>query len=180
VTIDVRRDVADRDVGHTALKAAYATLVVGVLYALVSAYWAMGGTALLNTVGGAFQAQGNTDNPSVVLAVWAAVILKVIAAALPLVAVRTRTRPRWGPTVRLMAWIEAGILTIYGLVLTAVGLLVQAGAIHVSATADHRALAWHAYLWDPWFLVWGLLVTYGLRITGTQPRQPEVRPTGRL
>jgi len=53
-------------------------------------------------------------------------------------------------------------LTIYGLALTGVGLLVQAGAIHAPATADHRALAWHAYLWDPWFLVWGLLVAGGL------------------
>jgi hypothetical protein len=30
------------------------------------------------------------------------------------------------------------------------------------ASADHRALAWRAYLWDPWFLVWGLLVTAAL------------------
>jgi hypothetical protein len=62
----------------------------------------------------------------------------------------------------VLAWIEAGILTIYGLVLTVVGLLVQAGVIHASATADHRALAWHAYLWDPWFLIWGLLVAGAL------------------
>jgi hypothetical protein len=34
------------------------------------------------------------------------------------------------------------------------GLLVQADVIHASVTADHRALAWHAYLWDPWFLIW--------------------------
>jgi hypothetical protein len=43
VTIDVRRDVADRDVGHTALKVAYAALAVGGLYAIVSLYWALGG-----------------------------------------------------------------------------------------------------------------------------------------
>ena len=34
--------------------------------------------------------------------------------------------------------------------------------IGTPANADHRALAWHAYLWDPWFLVWGLLVTAAL------------------
>jgi hypothetical protein len=62
-----------------------------------------------------------------------------------------------------MTWIEAAVLTTYGLVLTAVGLLVQAHVIHASATADHRALAWHAYLWDPWFLIWGLLVFGALR-----------------
>jgi hypothetical protein len=31
-----------------------------------------------------------------------------------------------------------------------------------AAGADHRALAWHAYLWDPWFLLWGVLVTAAL------------------
>jgi len=43
-----------------------------------------------------------------------------------------------------MTWIEAAVLTTYGFGLTAVGLLVQAYVIHASATADHRALAWHA------------------------------------
>ena len=53
----------------------------------------------------------------------------------------------------VLAWAEAAILIVYGLVQTAAGLLVQADVIHASATADHRALAWHAYLWDPWFLI---------------------------
>jgi hypothetical protein len=44
----------------------------------------------------------------------------------------------------------------------AVGLLVQAGLIGTPGGADHRALAWHAYLWDPGFLVWGVLVTAAL------------------
>ena len=34
--------------------------------------------------------------------------------------------------------------------------------IAASAGADHRALEWHAYLWDPWFLVRGLLVVAAL------------------
>jgi len=53
-------------------------------------------------------------------------------------------------------------LTIYGLVLTAAGLRVQSGAIAPAASADRRALAWPAYLWDPWFLLWGALVTAAL------------------
>jgi hypothetical protein len=61
------------------------------------------------------------------------------------------------------------ILTAYGLVLTVTGLLVQSGVIVSSASADHRAQRWHAYLWDPWFLVWGLLVTVAL----VQTRRPR-------
>jgi hypothetical protein len=38
------------------------------------------------------------------------------------------------------------------------GLLVELGILHAGRDADHRALAYHAFLWDPWFLLWGLLV----------------------
>jgi len=82
---------------------------------------------------------------------------------LPLRVVRPRGSPRRIRVTRVITWIEAALLTTYGLVLTAVGVLVQAHVIHASATADHRALAWHAYLWDPWFLIWGLLVVGALR-----------------
>ncbi len=55
--------------------------------------------------------------------------------------------------------------------------MVQLGVIASSASADHRALAWHAYLWDPWFLVWGLLVTAALLRTRHRNNHDE---TGRL
>ena len=107
---------------------------------------------------------GRSASAVVVLAVWCAVGLKVIAAVLPLPAVGVISPggPRRRRLSRALTWIEAAILTVYGLILTAVGLLVQAGVIGTPANADHRALAWHAYLWDPWFLVWGLLVTAAL------------------
>lgn len=48
--------------------------------------------------------------------------------------------------------------------LTTVGVLVQADVLlHASADANERALASSAYLWDPWFVVWGLLVAALLR-----------------
>lgn len=64
--------------------------------------------------------------------------------------------------IRPLGWVEGCLLTAYGLVLTAVGLLVQAHVVRTTPSADHRALAWHAYLWDPWFLVWGLFVLAAL------------------
>lgn len=148
-----------RRTGSGAAKAAF---VVGLLYAAVSAYWGLGGRWLLATVGGALQSQGRAGTAVLVVAVWAAVIIKLVAAVLPLLALRRVTSPGWNRAVGLLAWIEAGILTVYGLVWTVVGMLVQAGAIHPSARADHRASAWHAYLWDPWFLIWGLLVALAL------------------
>jgi hypothetical protein len=165
----------------TGLRAAQAAFAVGLLYAAISVYWGAGGTWLLDTVGSGL-GKGHGGSALVVFAVWLAVGLKVIAAVLPLLAVTadTSTGSRWpsltrARLIRGLTWIEAAILTGYGLVLTAVGLLVQAGVVAASAGADHRALEWHAYLWDPWFLVWGLLVTAALLrsrrlITGTRSR----------
>jgi hypothetical protein len=145
------------------LRVAQVAFAVGLLYAAISLYWGAGGTWLLDTVGSGL-GKGHGGSALVVFAVWLAVGLKVIAAVLPLLAVTADTSAgsRRLRLIRPLAWIEAVILTGYGLVLTAVGLLVQADVIGTSATADHRALEWHASLWDPWFLVWGLLVTAAL------------------
>jgi hypothetical protein len=145
-------------------RAAWAAFAVGLLYAAVSVYWGLGGSWLLDTVGASLTQAGRSASALVVLAVWCAVALKVIAAVLPLLASGAVASGgfRRRRLSRALTWVEAAILTFYGLILTAVGLLVQAGVIGTPANADHRALAWHAYLWDPWFLVWGVLVTAAL------------------
>ena len=73
---------------------------------------------------------------------------------------------RHGP-LRLLAWVEGAVLTLYGFAFTLAGLLLQVGIFQRGRTADQRALVWHAYLWDPWFLVWGLLVIIALGLTAT-------------
>jgi hypothetical protein len=164
----------DRD-HRNALRAAWAAFFVGLLYAAVSLYWALGGTWLLDTIGGSLEEQARAGTMGVRLAVWAAVALKIIAAVLPLLALGRLSRPAWHRIVWVLAWVESAVLTVYGLVWTAVGLLAQAGVTHVS-TNDPRALAWHAYLWDPWFLVWGLLVAAAL-LLGRRRRSQTQQPT---
>jgi hypothetical protein len=158
---------------------AWAGLVVGLAYAAISIYWGLGGTWLLDTVGDAVDAGG----AGATAAVWAAAGLKVIAAVLPVLAagVAAASGPTpWRRLLRLLTWAEAVILTLYGLILTAAGLLVQSGLIRAGADADHRALAWHAYLWDPWFLLWGLLVAAVLLRTRRPSRAfPKPDPVGR-
>ena len=145
------------------LGAAWAAFALGLLYAVASAYWGLGGSWLPDTVGASVAQPGRSASAAVVLAVLCAVGLKAIAAVLPLLAVGAgAARVRRRHLIRALACVDAAILTVYGLNSTAVGLLVQAGLIGTPANADHRALAWHAYLWDPWFLVWGVLVTAAL------------------
>jgi hypothetical protein len=157
------------------LRAAQAAAVVGGAYAAVSIAWGLGSTVLLDTVGGELAAGGREGRPLIVLVLWIAVAAKLAAVVLPLLAVSGATPARWSGIIRVLTLVEAVVLTGYGLVLTVVGLLVQADVIHAGVGADHRALAWHAYLWDPWFLLWGPLVFAALLA-----RSADRHRTGRL
>lgn len=141
---------------------AAAGMILGLLYAAVSVYWGLGGTTLLDTVGASLGRGGRAGDLVVVLALWAAVVLKAIAAVLPLTVIYHPGGATWPRLAKVSVWIEAAVLVVYGLVLSTAGLMVQLGIIGVPASADRRALAWHAFLWDPWFLLWGLLVVAAL------------------
>jgi hypothetical protein len=95
---------------------------------------------------------------------WVTVVLKLTAAIIGLVAVLgpREVRPGHHQLARQAAWTAALILVLYGGVLTVIGLLVQLDLVHASANADHKALQSHVYLWDPWFLVWGVLLATAL------------------
>jgi len=151
------------------LGAAVAAAVLGSAYATVSIAWGLGSTALLDTVGGELAAGGRAGRPLIVAALWMAVVLKLVAVALPLVLTARAMRPADRRIVRVLTLIEAVVLVGYGLALTTVGLLVQADVIHAAAGANHRALAWHAFVWDPWFLFWGLCVLAA--VLGARGRQ---------
>ena len=142
---------------------------LGVLYASASAYWAVGGTGLLDTIGGALERDARAGGVVVEVGLWAVVILKLIAVAVPIQAARDHRAPGRRRMLRRVAGLEAASITSYGLVLKSVGLLVQADVIASSHRADQRALAWHAFLWDPWFLVWRLLVIGALVLSRSQP-----------
>jgi hypothetical protein len=146
---------------QTATRLARSASALMLLSAAISAYWAVGGTELLDTVGGSIARWGRDGGATVRLALAAIVVLKLVAAWLPARAVGVPC-PR---AVRRLAGLEAAILTVYGGVLTCTGLVVQAGFVGVGAAADWKALDWHVYLWDPWFLVVGLLISVALRRT---------------
>jgi hypothetical protein len=161
---------AGADIPHSAtsrrgMLPALAGLAVGLAYATISVYWAVGGRWLLNTVGISPSQPGQAGHLAALLAVWGAAAVKAVATVLPLLAIGVWPRTANGGLRRLarvLTWIEAAILVGYGLVLTASGLLVQAGAIKAAAHADRLAREWHAYLWDPWFLIWGIFVFLAL------------------
>jgi Protein of unknown function (DUF3995) len=142
-----------------ALVAAALAAMLGAASAAMSAYWALGGTALLDTVGGEIERWGRERSAGVVATLWLITAAKLVGAVVPLVLVgvgsgrlpaSTRARP-----TRVLGWIVAIGLAAYGGLLTVVGVLVEAGLIDAADDADERAIAWHAFFWDPWFALWG-------------------------
>jgi hypothetical protein len=138
--------------------AAYAACALALLYAVPSFYWALGGTAGLDTVGGAIEELGRSRDPAGVALGIGAGVLKVAGALLALALVHPwgRAMPR-----RLLlgsAWAASAVLIVYGGLLVVVGALVLTGLVSPSGPVDRTALRWHVLLWDLWFLVWGLLL----------------------
>jgi len=160
---------------RTTAWAAYAACALAWLYAVPSFYWALGGTAGLDTVGGTIEQLGRTRDPAGVALGIGAGVLKVAGGLLALALVRP-----WGRTIlrRLLlgaAWAASAVLTAYGGLLVAVGALVLTGLISPSGPVDRTALRWHVLLWDLWFLVWGLLLGVAAWQYGRESRSRRTR-----
>jgi len=141
-----------------AVWAGYAACALALLYAAVSFYWASGGTAGLSTVGGELEAMGRAGSPTLAALMWCIGLAKVLAGLLALALVMPwgRMFARW--MMLAAGWGGAALLTLYGTLYTFGGMLVVSGVIRASETANWTALRWHAFLWDPWFLLWGVLL----------------------
>jgi hypothetical protein len=112
-------------------RAAVVACALGLGQAAVSASWALGGTALLDTIGGSLERWGREREPAMVAGLWLIVVVKgIVAVAAPVLAgVSARRLPSWtrGRVPRILGWIAAIILVLYGGGLTLAGLLVEAG-----------------------------------------------------
>lgn len=156
-----------------ARRAARAALALGLAHASVSAYWALGGTTGLDTVGGRLEDLARSREPAVVTALWGVVVVKVVCASLGVVLLRAADRSGLHRRVLLaVTWSAAIVLTLYGGAYVAGQALVAARVITSGPDADWTAIYGHLYLWDPWFLIWGLCL---LLVAASAARAPRSR-----
>ena len=153
---------------------AYAAAIVAFAYALMSLYWALGGHALVSTIGGYVEQSAHRGGALPVLIALAATLAKVVGGLLALALVRP-----WGRMVP-RGWLLRGsagasaLLVTYGGANVLLGALVLLGVIQPTGSVDRTALRWHVGVWDLWFLVWGILLALAVvgywRRTATRPR----------
>jgi len=137
--------------------------------AAVTAYWTVGGTALLDTVGGAPEEFVRTGGPVVAVAGLLIVAVKIAAGLVAL----GLARPGLGRTMHRLHLLAGGlgsaVLTIYGGLFVAVGALVLTGVLQSGSPIDRRVLTWHVLEWDLWFVLWGL----ALAVATWQSSRPD-------
>ncbi len=138
---------------RSARAAAYIAAGLAFASAATTAYWLFGGTALLDTLGGSAERLAR-DRSSAALAVAVAVVVVKTVAGLLALLLRSPARPRWRIIVG-QDIVAAVVLCLWGAANVLVGAVVLSGAVERS-DLDRHALRWHVFLWDAWFLVWGL------------------------
>jgi uncharacterized membrane protein len=151
--------------------AAVLAVVLALASAATTAYWTLGGTALLDTVGGAVESLARERGAAAVLLGGVVVLAKLVAAVLTLALLR---RPR--RAVRVLAGLAGILLTLWGGANVVLGGAVLTGVLDLGPVADERALRWHVLCWDAWFLLWGLALLVVVAATRRGQRGGAVEP----
>lgn len=142
--------------------------VLGVGHGGFSLYWGVGGTWLLATVGQAAEQFSGR--------LWVLVpvgLMKLTAGVGPWLLARRGWPLR--TVSRMLCWLGALVLVGWGGLSAAVAQLVLAGAITPEDGYDRPSMLGHAWLWDPWFLLWGAALILGLLATGRPGARTRTR-----
>jgi Protein of unknown function (DUF3995) len=162
---------------------AYVASALAIASAGLSVFWTLGGTPLLDTIGGSIEVLARSRSSSA-LALGAATSLAKLGAAVSAVAL---VRP-WGryvpERVLLVAnGLVSALLIGWGGANVLAGTLALTGMISPADGLDARALRWHVFVWDLWFLVWGAALALALvgwrrtnRTRSTLLESPETGP----
>ncbi len=119
-------------------------------FALLSAYWALGGMVGADKLSPALRDQAERRETAFVVTLWITTLIKVIGGLIPL----CLTFDLWSSLPRRLlsslTWLGGGFLTLYGLG------DIASGAFRALNGNDDGAI-WYAVLWGPIWLIGGIL-----------------------
>lgn len=146
----------------------WVALILGLVHAFWSFYWAFGGSWMLDTVGQwavASQLRQPVQTFFVLLGIG---LLKTAAAAIPVAVEYGKLSGRrfW----RLISWVGGVGLVLYGGVYAGTAIAVITGLIDPGADYNEPVMLGHALLWDPLFFFWGLSLVISLLLTRRSAR----------
>lgn len=136
----------------------YAASAWAFIFAAVSFYWALGGTVGLATLGTTLYALALARDPvAIAVGGWGAGAAKLLGGFLPLALLSCRMLPRFRRALRVLAGAGGIGMALYGGASLVQHSLMLTGAIALPAGLGLFGARWHLILWDPWWLLGGLL-----------------------
>ncbi|MBK8020633.1 MAG: DUF3995 domain-containing protein [Chloroflexi bacterium] len=133
---------------------AYAAAAWSFIFAALSFYWAMGGTAGAETLGVAFQDPEVVGDPSFVAVVWFSAFLKLLLGVFALLLVRTWVGHPSRRLILALAWGSGILLTLYGGALVIQHALMALRILDIpDSIGSLWAVGWHLFLWDPFWMM---------------------------
>jgi len=153
-----------------------ASCLIGLGFTAFNVYWSLGGRLWIDTV----FPFGNDEAALAALfplwVQWGAIGLKIWAALFGLVVTPLFVWVFGRRLLRLArfgAWVAAYCLLFWGFTQTVFFLLLKFRLFDVGYWNDERVVNWHAFLWDPWFLLWGVCLAAALRLTSKPQPAPQ-------
>lgn len=140
-----------------AIWAGYAASAWALVFAALSFYWAAGGTVGASTIGPAIATLALARDPEFVAVLWATGVLKVLGGVLALALVQPWGRLLPRRILLIVAWGVGALLLLYACANLVEHGLMAIGVISIPAGLGATALRWHLVLWDPWWLIGGIL-----------------------
>lgn len=124
------------------------------VFAAVNVYWSAGGLAGLGTISEAIRSRAVERHPGFVAVLWFTALLKVLAGALGLALCRPwgRSLPRWA--LLAAGWGTGVLLSLYGVIGLSSAALAELGVFNA---ADPGTTRWYLFVWEPVWLLGGLL-----------------------
>ncbi|WP_228502155.1 DUF3995 domain-containing protein [Pseudoclavibacter sp. VKM Ac-2867] len=174
----MREDTRTRHSRSAARMLVLAAAAIGVVHAAFSAYWALGGTWLLSTIGAIAVEFSRREPLESGLLLGGVALVKLLAALIP-VALDAQRMP-WPRVWRAICWVGGPGIVLYGLVNIVASGAVLLGILVPEGGYDRDAMIGHALLWDPLFLIWGLALTGWLWLTRPVARTAPPPAEGRV
>jgi Protein of unknown function (DUF3995) len=132
--------------------AAYAACAWALAFALMSFYWAAGGMAAIDTIGGEPERLARAEDQDFLRLQWAVGALKLLAAVAVLALARA-----WvgGRSRRLLVWVlgAGGVLLLLYETAEFVQHFLMAVGVVDRGDLDDTALIGHLVFWDPWWIL---------------------------
>jgi hypothetical protein len=165
-----RARLEGRGQGRSLAWAGYAAAAWAFLFAAASFYWALGGRIGLESIGPAITEPALAGDPTILALVWITGALKVVAGIVALALIQPWGRRLPRGIVLLAGWGASALFLVYGAANLVQDALIVAGAIPTPVGLGAVAARWHLFLWDPWWLLGGVLfalATWAYRVAGS-------------